>query len=102
MLGASELMELEKARASFGATWRTRYSHRKKLTPKGHTAEVHVPYYARLHGTCGVFGEDGAEATHVSDSACRWIVRQMRNPVDRHKAHMLHHLACASKPPINR
>ena len=77
-------------------------SHREKLTPKGHIVEVHVPYYARLYGTCGVFGEDGAEAIHVSDSACRGIVRVMRNPVDRHKAQVLHHLAYAHTPPMDR
>ena len=102
MLGASELMELEKACASFGAAWRKSYSHREKLTPKGHIVEVHVPYYARLYGTCGVFGEDGAEAIHVSDSACRRIVRVMRNPVDRHKAQVLHRLAYAHTPPMDR
>lgn len=102
MLSASELMALEKACASFGAAWRKSYSQREKLTPKGHIVEVHVPYYARLYGTCGVFGEDGAEAIHVSDSACRRIVRQMRNPVDRHKAQVLHHLAYALTPPMER
>lgn len=102
MLSASELMALEKACASFGAAWRKSYSQREKLTPKGHVVEVHVPYYARLYGTCGVFGEDGAEAIHVSDSACRRIVRQMRNPVDRHKAQVLHHLAYALTPPMER
>ena len=99
MLGASELMELEKACASFGAAWRKSYSHREKLTPKGHIVEVHVPYYARLYGTCGVFGENGS---HVSDSACRRVVRVMRNPVDRHKAQVLHHLAYAHTPPMDR
>ena len=102
MLGTSELMELEKACASFGAAWRKSNPHREKLTPKGHIVEVHVPYYARSYGTCGVFGEDGAEAIHVSDSACRWIVRQMRNPVDRHKAQLLQHLAYTHTPPMDQ
>ena len=39
-----------------------------------------------------MFGEDGSEVLHVVDSLCRRIVRQMRNPEARHKAHTLHHL----------
>ena len=44
----------------------------------------------------------GAEATHVSDAACRRIVRQMRNPVERHKAAMLHHIAYQFTPALRR
>ena len=42
----------------------------------------------------------GAEAIHVSDAACRRIVRQMRNPVERHKAAMLHHIAYQFTPAL--
>ena len=44
----------------------------------------------------------GAEAIHVSDAACRRIVRQMRNPVERHKAAMLHHIAYQFTPALRR
>jgi hypothetical protein len=46
--------------------------------------------------------EDGAEALHVVDSLCRRIVRQMRNPEARHKAHTLHHLARSFTPELQR
>ena len=42
----------------------------------------------------------GAEAIHVFDAACRRIVRQMRNPVERHKAAMLHHIAYQFTPAL--
>jgi hypothetical protein len=33
----------------------------------------------------GVFGEDGVEALHVTDSAARRLVRQIKNPEARRK-----------------
>jgi len=102
MLTVEELGTLKAACGEFGAAWRVSYPLRAKLTPKGHIVEHHVWRYAELYGTCGVFGEDGAEAIHVSDSACRRIVRQMRKPEDRHKAHTLHHLAYSYTPSLVR
>ena len=46
--------------------------------------------------------EDGSEALHVVDSLCRRIVRQMRNPEARHKAHTLHHLGRTFMPELQR
>ena len=39
---------------------------------------------------------------HVVDSLCRRIVRQMRNPEARHKAHTLHHLGRTFAPELQR
>jgi hypothetical protein len=107
ILTEEELETLKAACEGFGKAWRESYPHRgknsrAKLTPKGHIVEHHVWQFAKLYGTCGIFGEDGAEAIHVSDAACRRIVRQMRNPEDRHKAHTLHHLAYTFTPPLDR
>jgi len=63
---------------------------------------VHVPQFVLWYHACGVFGEDGVEALHVADSACRLIVRCMRNPVDRKKAQDLHHLARVVTPALLR
>jgi len=52
------------------------------------------------YGICGVFGEDGCETLHVLDSLCRKMVRQMRNPEARHKAHTLHHTARSFTPSV--
>ena len=52
---------------------------------------AYEPWFVDEYGICGVFGEDGCEALHVLDSLCRKMVRQMRNPEARHKAHTLHH-----------
>mmetsp|Transcript_11631 Transcript_11631/g.23460 ORF Transcript_11631/g.23460 Transcript_11631/m.23460 type:complete len:262 (-) Transcript_11631:7-792(-) len=86
MLTVEERRVLKTACGEFGAAWRVSYPLRAKLNPKGHIAEHHVWKYAEMYGTGGFFGEDGAKAIHVSDSACRRIVRQMRNPEARHKA----------------
>jgi hypothetical protein len=102
MLTVEERGALKTACGEFGTAWRVSYPLRAKLTPKGHIVEHHVWKYAEMYGTCGVFGEDGAEAIHVSDSACRRIVRQMRNPEARHKAHTLHHLAYSYTPSLDR
>ena len=105
-LSAGERAELKRACAAFGTAWRANYVDRfgepRMLTPKGHIVEVHVPEFVDMFHACGVFGEDGAEALHVVDSLCRRIVRQMRNPEARHKAHTLHHLARSFTPELQR
>ena len=68
----------------------------------GHVIVAHVPDFVIMYGICGVFGEDGVEALHVTDSAARRLVRQMRNPEARYKAHALHHTARAFTPLLNR
>ena len=99
----TEMPLLRDACTQFGAAWRESYTDRdEKLTVKGHIVEAHVADFVELYGTAGVFGEDGAEAIHVSDAACRRIVRQMRNPVDRHRAAMLHHIAYQFTPALHR
>ena len=72
------------------------------MTPKGHIVEVHVPWFVDRYGICGVFGEDVAEALHVVDNLCRHLVRQIRNPEDRHKAHILHRTVHAFTPKLQR
>ena len=57
---------------------------------KGHVVEVHVPEFVEWYGTCGIQGEDGVEGLHPQDSKVRRIVRCMRNPEARHKAHTRH------------
>ena len=99
----TEIPALREACAQFAAAWRENYSDRDRmLTVKGHIVEAHVADFVEHYGTAGVFGEDGAEAIHVSDAACRRIVRQMRNPVERHKAAMLHHIAYQFTPALKR
>jgi hypothetical protein len=88
MLSAAEISELKEACAQFGQAWRQEY--RELLTVKGHIVEEHVPEFAVLYGTCGVQGEDGVEGLHPQDSLVRRIVRSMRNPEARHKAHTRH------------
>ena len=100
LLLATERAELKRSCAAFGAAWRE--SYRRILTPKAHIVEVHVPWFVDHYGICGVFGEDGAEAVHVVDNLCRRLVRQMRNPEDRHKAHTLHHVARDFTKPLGR
>ena len=96
LLSATECAELKRSCAAFGAAWRE--SYRRILTPKAHIVDVHVDHY----GICGVFGEDGAEVVHVVDNLCRRLMRQMRNPEDRHKAHTLHHVARDFTKPLGR
>jgi hypothetical protein len=99
----TEMPVLRAACTQFGAAWRASYSDRDgMLTVKGHIVEAHVADFVEHYGTAGVFGEDGAEAIHVSDAACRRIVRQMRNPIDRHRAAMLHHIAYQFTPTLQR
>ena len=105
-LSAVERKDLKVACAAFGVAWRANYCDKagkpRRLTIKGHIVEVHVPDFVEWFHACGVFGEDGAEALHVVDSLCRRIVRQMRNPEARHKAHTLHHLARTFTPELQR
>ena len=98
----TDMPELRDACTQFGVAWRRSFPHRNGLTPKGHIVEAHVADFVEMYGTAGVFGEDGAEAIHVSDAACRRIVRQMRNPIERHKATMLHHIAYQFTPALQR
>jgi len=62
------------------------------------------PKRAHRRGACAVVrgrvvvGEDGCEALQVLDTLCRKMVRQMRNPEARHKAHTLHHTARSFTP----
>ena len=88
MLSAAEISELKEACIQFGKAWRQGY--RELLTVKGHIVEEHVPEFAELFGTCGILGEDGVEGLHPQDSLVRRIVRSMRNPEARHKAHTRH------------
>ena len=88
LLSEDEKTELKGACADFWMAWKAAYN--RPLTPKGHIVVAHVPWFVDEYGICGVFGEDGCEALHVSDSLCRKLVRQMRNPEARHKAHTLH------------
>ena len=92
MLTDEELAELEAACAAWAAAFRASYPEHTILTPKGHSVEKHVPYFARKYGTCGIFGEDGLEALHPMEARARVIVRSMRNSVQRHKS-MTGHLA---------
>jgi len=90
-LKEADQVKLKAACAEFGSAWRTSYPDHKILTPKGHVLEVHVPEFCDAYdGWLGVFGEDGLEALHPKDSLCRRLVRQMRNPEARHRAHALH------------
>ena len=94
-----EKTELKVACAAFGVAWKTSYPNRA-LTPKGHVVVAHVPDFVGMYGTCGVFGEDGVEALHVTDSAARRLVRQMRNPEARYKAHALRHIGRRAFTPL--
>ena len=98
----TDMPALRDACTQFGVAWRRSFPHRNGLTPKGHIVEAHVADFVEMYGTAGVFGEDGAEAIHVSDAACRRIVRQTRNPIERHKATMLHHIAYQFTPALQR
>lgn len=100
LLSELEKDELKAACAAFGQAWRE--SYKRPLTPKGHTVVVHVPWFVDAYGICGIFGEDGCESLHVSDSLCRRKVRVMRNPEARHKAHTRHHLALSITPPLDQ
>ena len=60
------------------------------LTVKGHVVEEHVPEFVGLFGTCGILGEDGVEGLHPQDTLVRRIVRCVRNPEARHRAHTRH------------
>ena len=88
MLSAGEISELKLACARFGAAWRTGY--RDLLTVKGHVVEEYVPEFVDLFGTCGILGEDGVEGLHPQDTLVRRIVRCVRNPEARHRAHTRH------------
>jgi hypothetical protein len=105
-LSEGERTELKRACAAFGAAWRATFFDKsgqpRRLTIKGRIVEVHVPEFVDLFHACGVFGEDGSEALHVVDSLCRRIVRQVRNPEARHKAHTLHHLGRTFTPELQR
>ena len=94
MLSAQELDDLEAACAAWGSAFRAAYPNHVILTPKGHAVEKHVVFFARLYGTCGIFGEDGLEALHPMAARARLIVRSMKNSVKRHQA-MSDHLAKA-------
>ena len=100
LLSEDEKIELKGACADFGMAWKARYY--RPLTPKGHIVVAHVPWFVDEYGICGVFGEDGCEALHVSDSLCRNLVRPMRDPEARHKAHTLHHTARSFIPDLDR
>ena len=50
-----------------------------------------MPGFCDLNdGFLGIFGEGGLEALHPKYSLCIQLVRQMRNPEARHKAHTRH------------
>ena len=57
---------------------------------KGHVVEENIPEFVDLFGTCGILGEDGVEGLHPQDTLVRRIVRSVRNPEARHKAHTRH------------
>jgi hypothetical protein len=100
LLSEDEKTELKGACAAFGVAWNVSYN--RPLTPKGHIVVAHVPWFVDQYGICGVFGEDGCEEVHVLDSLCRKIVRKMRNPEARHKAHTLHRTARSFTPVLDR
>ena len=97
LLSEDEKTELKGACAAFGEAWNASYN--RPLTPKGHSVVAHVPWFVDQYG---IFGEDGCEALHVLDSLCRKIVRKMRNPEARHKAHTLHRTARSFTPVLDR
>jgi RNA 3'-terminal phosphate cyclase len=101
LLSEDEKTALKDACAEFGSAWKMSYPNRA-LTPKGHIVVVHVPRFVDKYGICGVLGEEGGEAAHVTDSAARKLVRQMKNPEARHKAHTLHHTARIFTPLLKR
>jgi hypothetical protein len=81
MLSAQELDELEAACAAWGRAFRAAYPDHAILTPKGHSAQKNVIFFARLYGTCGIFGEDGLEALHPMAAMARLVVRSVKNSV---------------------
>jgi hypothetical protein len=101
LLSEAEKTALKDAYAAFGAAWKLSYPNRA-LTSKGHVVVVHVPWFVDKNGICGVLGEDGGEAVHVTDSAARRQVRQVKNPEAHHKAHTLHHTARMFTPLLKR
>ena len=101
LLSVQVKTELKAACAAFGSAWTTSYPNRA-MTPNGPRYRGARPRLVVMYGICGVFGEDGVEALHVTDSAARRLVRQMRNPEARYKAHALHHTARAFTPLLNR
>ena len=101
LLSEAEKTALKDACAAFGAAWEMSYPNRA-LNPKGHVVVLHMPWFVEKHAICDVFEEDGGEAVHVTDSAARKLVRQMKNPEVRHKAHTLHHTARMFTPLLKR
>jgi len=101
LLSEAEKTALKDACAAFDAAWKMSYPNRA-LTPKGHVVVVHVPWFVDKYGICGVLREDGGEAVHVTDPAAQKLVRQMKNPEVRHKAHALHHTARMFTPLLKR
>ena len=90
MLTEAELGQLQVACTAWAAAFRIAYPAHATLTPKGHSVEKHINYFARRYGTCGIFGEDGLEALHPMEARARVIVRSMRNSTQRHKAMTSH------------
>lgn len=67
--------------AAWGRAFRAAYPDHAILTPKGHSVQKHVMFFARLYGTCGIFGEDGLEALHPMAAMARLVVRSVKNSV---------------------
>jgi len=100
LLSAKEMAELKVACAEFGAGWRESY-HRPP-TPKAHVIEVHVPWFIDIYHICGIFGEDGAESKHVTDSSARKKVRSMQDAKARFSAHTRHSIVQDYTPGLAR
>ena len=71
--------------AALGATWRLHFAVAGGAahTPKVHLIERHVPFYARLHGTLGMLGEEAVEALHPWWTAAARLCQAMTNPKAR-------------------
>ena len=82
LLTDAELDSIDTNCAALGATWRLHFAIKGKAahTPKIHCFERHVPAYARLHGTLGMFGEESVEALHPAWTAAARICRAIRDP----------------------
>ncbi len=100
LLSAKEMAELKAACAEFGASWRESY-HRLP-TPKAHVIEVHVPWFIDMYHICGIFGEDGAESKHVTDSSARKKVSSMQDAKAKFSAHSRHSIAQDYTPDLAR
>ena len=85
LLTDAELDVVDTNCAALGATWRLHFAVAGGAahTPKVHLIERHVPFYARLHGTLGMLGEEAVEALHPWWTAAARLCQAMTNPKAR-------------------